>query len=365
MKPIGRGAPCRILLIGPLPPQVKSAAIPIGGGAVSFAEMVRELRNRHFDIEVVDSSRPRTYTSRHKVFQRDMAAFLKIVWRVMKGLRRSQLVIFCTSAGRAWVAAAGIWAMCGIARRPLVVRFFGGDFAQLYDAYRSLQRWWSEKTYLKCALLFVQTEAIFNRFSDRDNFRWFPNTRNIQFGVKRPRERPEKLLFLSRLNMEKGLRESVEACRDLPDNCHLNVFGPIMPDTDVSLLQTNREVSYCGVLHSEEVPEILAGHDVLLFPSYWASEGYPGVVLESLQCGTPVIGTRWAGIPEIVEHERSGLLVEPRSAAAVRAAVERLISEPRLYQRLCEGARSRGDRFRSALWYDRMAKELRLLVGRV
>ena len=91
MKPIGRGAPCRILLIGPLPPQVKSAAIPIGGGAVSFAEMVRELRDRHFDIEVVDSSRPRTYTSRHKVFQRDMAAFLKIVLESDEGIEAESI----------------------------------------------------------------------------------------------------------------------------------------------------------------------------------------------------------------------------------------------------------------------------------
>ena len=353
---------CRILLIGPLPPRVKTAVSPIGGGAVNFAEMVRQLDQRDFDMEVLDSSRPRTHISRWKVIQRDLTAFLEIVWGVIRGLKRSQVVFFNTSAGRAWLSAACIWAICRVGRRPLVVRFFGGDFALRYDAYGWLTRWWAEKTYMRCALVFVQTEAIYHRFRERDNFRWFPNTRDVHPPSMRTREQITKLLFFSRLNMEKGLREAVEACGNLPNGCHLNVFGPCMPDTDFSLFEANNRATYRGVLSSAEVPQILADHDVLLFPSYWESEGYPGVVLEALQCGTPVIATRWAGIPEIVEHEKSGLLVEPRSAAAVKVAIERLIGDPSLYQRLCRGARGRGEFFRSAVWYDRMAADLRCLA---
>ena len=88
-------------------------------------------------------------------------------------------------------------------------------------------------------------------------------------------------------------------------------------------------------------------HDLLLFSSYWVSEGHPGVVIEALQAGLPVVATRWAGISEVVEHEKNGLLIEPRSAPAVEEAIFRLIDDPGLYRKLCAGAVVRGEYFRS------------------
>ena len=109
------------------------------------------------------------------------------------------------------------------------------------------------------------------------------------------------------------------------------------------------------------MPRVLSEHDLLVYPSYYRSEGYPGAVLEAFQCGLPVIAAKWGGVAELVEHEESGLLVEPRSAAEVESAIKRLLDDPELYRRLCEGARRRGNQFRSADWYDRMAPELRSL----
>ena len=99
-------------------------------------------------------------------------------------------------------------------------------------------------------------------------------------------------------------------------------------------------------------------HDVLLFPTYWESEGYPGIVLEALQCGRPVITTRWKSIPEVVEDGKSGILVEPRSWVAVKEAIQRLMRDTQLYDRLCRGAVARGECFRSSIWYDRMVEEI-------
>ena len=53
--------------------------------------------------------------------------------------------------------------------------------------------------------------------------------------------------------------------------------------------------------------------------------------------------------------------MEPRSAAEVESAIKRLLDEPELYRRLCEGARRRGDQFRSADWYDRVVADLHRL----
>ena len=135
----------------------------------------------------------------------------------------------------------------------------------------------------------------------------------------------------------------------LPDDCRLTVFGPCMADMDMSLFEGHPRAAYGGTLAPDDVVDTLAEQDLLLFPSYWVSEGYPGVVVEAFQMGIRWWRPRWNDIPELVEDGYNGLLVEPRSATALRAAVERLRDDPHLYQRLCQGARRTGERFRSAI----------------
>jgi starch synthase len=57
-----------------------------------------------------------------------------------------------------------------------------------------------------------------------------------------------------------------------------------------------------------------------------------------MACGTPAIATRVASLPEIVTHERTGLLVPPNNPAALGAALERLRTEPALARQLGEAA---------------------------
>ena len=197
------------------------------------------------------------------------------------------------------------------------------------------------------------------RFAGRASVQWFSNTRDVAAPpiVYRPRVR--KLLFVAQLRMEKGLGETLDACRHLPADCHLNVYGPPMPNTDFGMFDRHERATYRGVVGSSEIPAVLMDHDLLLLPSYFGAEGYPGIVLEALQCGRPVIATWWRSIPEVVEHEESGLLVKPRSSSALKEAILRVLEDPALYARLCAGARERGEFFRSGRWYDRLADDLR------
>ena len=348
----------RVLLIGPMPPAAPTAANPVGGAAVNFAETTRQLQQRGFDLEVVDITRPRVNLHRWRRWRNNLGTVLRVICRIIRRVRHNEVVFLNMASGKAWLLASCIWVICTWERRPLVLRLFGGDFADIYHSYTRLVRWLSDRTYMQCALVFVQTQEILSHFYDRANMRWFANTRDLRPPTVECRKTVRRLLFVSQLRTEKGLAESLEACRDLPADCHLNVYGPRMANTDFSLFDGNDRATYSGVLSPSEVPQVLAQHDVLLLPSYFDSEGYPGIILEALQCGKPVISTWWKSIPEVVEHEKSGLLVEPRSAPAVKDAILRLLRDPELYQSLCSGARARGEFFRSGVWYDRMAADL-------
>ncbi len=134
-----------------------------------------------------------------------------------------------------------------------------------------------------------------------------------------------------------------------------------MSGTDFSLFERHPRATYGGVLDSADIHRVLSEHNLMLFPTYCGVEGYPGSIPEVFQCGLPVVAARRGGVCELVEHEESGLLVDPRSATALRSAIKRLLEDSAMYRRLCAGAKRRGERFRSKNWYDRAAADLHSL----
>ena len=346
-----------IMLIGPQGSGT-SAANVIGGNKLMTDDLARELSMRGFDLSLVDTSGRVTNLPSWKIRAIRLTRFLRVAWRAAKQLRRCDLIFLVIAPYSALGLASFFWAVCKIARRPLVVRLTGSGLMEQYLKYGAFARWLADRTYMRTSLVYVETQQLRRDFNEPANFRWFPNTRDIESPKASKRGEVNKLIFLARLEMSKGLAEALDACRHLPENCHLNVFGPAVSDTDFSLFEGHQRATYGGVLKPEETPRVLSEHDLMLFPSYCRAEGYPGSILEAFQCGLPVVAAKWGGVPELVEHEKSGLLVEPRSAAAVRCAIERLLEDPEMYRLLCAGARRRGEYFRSANWYGRVAADL-------
>ena len=346
----------RVLMIGPLPPSVPTESNPVGGASVNFAETVRQLKRRGFELDVVNLTRPRINLGHWQFWSNNMTTVGRVLWSLCARVRQCDLVML--NIGRAWPLAACIWVLCRIWRRPLVLRLFGGSFRDAYDAHGWLVRWCADRTYIRSSLVFVQTQEIVGRFGDRPNFRWFPNTRDLCGPRVECRRKARRFLFVSQLRVEKGLCETLEACRNISDDCYLTVYGPRMPDTDFSLFDGHPKAVYGGTLRPSDVARVITDHDVVLLPSYFDSEGHPGIILEAFQCGRPVISTWWKSIPEVVEHGVSGLLVQPRSVEALEQAIELLVNDAELYQRLCNGAAVRGEFFRSGRWYGLISDEL-------
>ena len=372
-----------ILFIAPVG-SGKSASNIVGGNRLMAEELMRELGRLGFRFDVLDTSGGVTNLAPWKLRAIRLGRFLRVVWGVVRRVRRSRLVFLFIAPRSAAILAASVWAVCKVARRPMVLRLSGSGLGRVYRGYAALTRRLADRSWMRCSLVYVETRELYRQFGKRANFRWFPQTRSVGpssggAGPDRPAggiegrpsasaaaprpETPRKLIFVSRLLMDKGLGETLDACRSLPEGRHLQVFGPPTSDTDLSLFAEHPRATYGGVLEPQEVGPALKAHDLLVHPSYYESEGYSGVILEAFQCGLPVVAARWGGVPELVEHEKNGLLVEPRSAPAVRAAIHRLLEDPELYRRLCEGARDSGERFRGEHWYGRMAEDLRGLCG--
>ncbi|MCE2404160.1 MAG: glycosyltransferase family 4 protein [Dehalococcoidia bacterium] len=349
----------RILCIGP-----PLLTTNIGGAEVLFAKTVEELRTRGFDVRVLHPWFWFNADGVGIVWLRWLIKALMLLllcWRVPRHGWRSRLVFLNTAPyPRVPASVFVVWTICRLMRRPLAVRFFGGSLGRTYPkSLRRLSRW----TWLRSERVYVETQQIIGGFPEFADFRWLPNTRDIKPPETGPRDSVRNLVFISRLDSRKGIYELLEACRSLPEQCHLYVYGPPSFGFDMAVFDGHPKATHRSILDPADVPRVLSEHDLLLLPTFYPGEGHPGIIVEAFQCHVPVIATMFSAIPEVVQHEENGLLVEPGSVDSLKAAIDRILNDPELYRRLCVGAKERGEFFRSGPWYDRVARDLRSLVA--
>jgi glycosyltransferase involved in cell wall biosynthesis len=156
--------------------------------------------------------------------------------------------------------------------------------------------------------------------------RVIPNGVELPAEVGNPAE-PPHVLFAGRLSPEKGIREFVVATEGLPRV----IVG------DGPLRATAPET--VGFVPHAELGAYYERAAVVACPS--RREGYGVVAREAMAYGRPVVATRVGGLPDAVEDEVTGRLVDPGDTAQLRAAIERLLGDPALRARLGAAARER------------------------
>jgi glycosyltransferase involved in cell wall biosynthesis len=87
----------------------------------------------------------------------------------------------------------------------------------------------------------------------------------------------------------------------------------------------------------------IARADVFALSSRY--EGFGNVLIEAMACGVPVVATSSPGTRDIVTHGADGLLVEAHEPAALAAALERVLGDPALRERMSKEARRRAQAF--------------------
>ena len=119
-------------------------------------------------------------------------------------------------------------------------------------------------------------------------------------------------MFIGQVEKEKGIEYINEANKILGDI--IDVYGPILENIEV--------LNYKGVLFGDEVIKKLQEYDVLVLPTFWEAEGYPGIILEAFSLSKPVISTNFRAIPEIVDHEINGVLIPPKNLEKLIKAIK-------------------------------------------
>jgi glycosyltransferase involved in cell wall biosynthesis len=138
----------------------------------------------------------------------------------------------------------------------------------------------------------------------------------------------------------KGHEYLIEALAGLPQNVHLVIVGDgprrEILESFTKKMQLERRVLFAG--DQADVVPWLQALDVFVLPSF-ANEGVPQALIQAMMAGLPCVTTHAGSIAELARHEETALVVPPKDAAAIRAALERLFSNEALRQRMGEAAR--------------------------
>lgn len=163
---------------------------------------------------------------------------------------------------------------------------------------------------------------------------------------------PFAILCIGTLHEVKGQTYLIDACRRLKEQginfvCHFAGDGPDLDKLQKQAAQAGltEALRFHGRLKREAIVALLHKADVVVAPSVptrdGRREGIPVVLMEAMGSTVPVISTRLSGIPELVEHGKSGLLTEPGDVEALAAALARLYHEPDLRQRFGQAGRAK------------------------
>jgi colanic acid/amylovoran biosynthesis glycosyltransferase len=166
------------------------------------------------------------------------------------------------------------------------------------------------------------------------------------------RDDPPLVLAVGRLVEKKGFDVLIEACGLLRDGgvrfrCLIVGKGELKRNLQqlIAAHELEQHVELSGPLPREQLLELFPRASVLAAPCVVGGDGnrdgLPTVLTEALALKVPVVATPVTGIPELVEDGRTGLIVPERDAAALAAAIRRLVEQPETAQRLATAGRAR------------------------
>jgi glycosyltransferase involved in cell wall biosynthesis len=269
-------------------------------------------------------------------------------WQLLRRVPRFD-VVHAFSAGNSsymlWTIPAVI--ICKMFRKPVIVNYRDGQ------AEEHLRRWWGAAATLRRADLVISpSDYVVGVFAEHGI-----STRRI-FNIIDPtpfvyrRRRQLRPVFLANRILEPLY--NVE--------CVLRAFAVIQaryPDARLTIAHDGpsraaleqlagdlelRNTRFVGRVPHEQTPQLYDSADIYLTSPN--TDCMPGSLLECFCSGLPVVATAVGGIPYIVEHDRTGLLVEKNDHAAMAACAFRLLEDPELVERLTGNAQADAYRIR-------------------
>lgn len=289
----------------------------LGGIVISYEVFLRGLNKRDLEYQNIDLN----YRNYGNKFWCLVSIYILIFKRILFG--NYKMVWFHGTEHEFIIYAPIVVLCCRITKTTVWLRKFGGSF----DLYYNMLNWFS-KTIMNFTLInshkvFFQTNYLLDKFKWLNNTEFFPTIRDYLPRSYARNNFGRRFVFISHVKEVKGVNILLKTIQKLSENYTVHFYGAKIDYYPPEDLYDIFIKCYKGSLSSDAVIPTLNKYDVLVLPTYHEGEGYPGIIIEAYSQGIPVITTRWRAIPEIVEDNKTGFLVEPGSVNDLYFAINR------------------------------------------
>jgi len=360
-----------VLIIGQVPP-------PHHGQAVMIKQLLDApmpgIERNHVDLSY---SRALEETGQFKLRKvcRLASVILKTLWALA---RRRPDVVYYPPAGPMWVPVVRdivtLLAIRPFSRR-MVFHFHGVGLSALWlEGIRSrVLRFLFRRAYFGADLAIMLAPSVPDdgKVLRARRRAYVPNgipdaAAGYVTALERRRPGPLRILFVGAVTEPKGVFVLTEAASRLwyaGFNFRLQLMGSCEPTVRRAIEERagphSDRLDFLDVLVGSKKWRTYASTDVFSLPTHYEAEGLPLVCLEAMAFGVPVVATRWRGIPDMVTHEETGLLVRPEDPEDLSRALRRLLSDDSLRHDMGERGRRRYEaEFTLERWTDTMRDEV-------
>lgn len=351
-KPVTLDTTKTLLAIGPQPP-------PVGGATVLFQVFLDELsKYAAIQTPVINVRSPRSY--RHKKlfgfesFQRTaiiLSEYLKKIGHC------DAVLVFGNNPFNLTIVPL----LLGLARlygKPFYLHPLGGGLDLFLAQQNKLLRNYLLKVLRAMDGVLSQTKLLQRKLIELgcENIYYMPDFRPLEYSKPPEIEASDvlRLIYFSQIKHLKGVFVLLEALRLIAEEDDITVtcdfYGPVFEEDKQEFfteLKRTPGTKYCGMAEVGTGSSIIRLYDVMILPTHHPTEGHPGVIIEAMQVGVPVISTNHRAIPELITDGENGLLVPPQSSEALAKAIKRIALDRSLQQQMGKLSYERGQEFRA------------------
>lgn len=238
--------------------------------------------------------------------------------------------------------------------RKIILHFHAGGIDQIFNKVTPLESFLIKKAFNRPEAVIVLTKWLGQEVQwcmpkknfvvengIEDVFPQYPTKAGLQ-------NKTVSFLFVGNLKKEKGfftLLQAAAKLKELDEKFEIRFVGAFHNAEEkerfFAFIESNSLhdiVKYLGVKSGNEKWKEFEAADILCLPTY-ETEAMPISILEAMMFQMPVITTKWRSIPDVIQHERNGLLFDPEDAGALAKCMQRLMHSEHERVRMGEQAR--------------------------
>ena len=284
----------------------------VGGITLPFRELENYLLN---EIEFLNRFSFFHLLGRNRVSL--TICYLTAGFKIVFDRRYQYISLHCTYSSMVFFAPFLISANIFLGK-SYTLRKFAGNFDDLFDEANFISKYLLTRLMSRACITFFETKYLVDWASEKGlSVGWWPNSRSAPAENYEAQIEPEvivrdqqhsrlELVFVGTVSEEKGVFRLKSLAKNVPE-VDIVIYGPATDDVLKELLKgASPNFFYKGSVNHDQVLEVIYNADALLVPTAWPAEGYPGVMIEAAQAGTPVICSPARGPKELL-NSLSGL----------------------------------------------------------